>query len=52
VNEHVFCFDKFMEGTVLQESKVQVQEDDEPMRRRAARHQELPQNRIRMVHSA
>lgn len=49
MNEHVFTFDKFM--TDAERSAPVIQEaEDEPMRRRAARHQELPQNRIRMVY--
>lgn len=51
MNEHMFTFDKFVQddapSTVIRENDG----IDEPMRRRAQRHQELPLNRIRIVNN-
>lgn len=47
--EHAFTFDKFVRDDDFSKPVASAPDQEEPMRLRARRHQELPQNRIRMV---
>lgn len=47
IAQESYNFDKFMDGICDRENVAILQENENPMRERARRHQELPQNRIK-----